>query len=468
MLYTRIPIIEVLNIKDYQKGKHNLVVLHQDINATERRKLGIDKAELVEETLFPKGKTLFLVQKTPVNTIELRNYAATPIVKFKEKYASIGLIIPEGVEECIYHSIIASLSAAYSFQHYKTEKTMKLEKITFYTKKKASEKEIEKAMNIVKGLYIARDIANMPPKDMNPYELEKTLKELVKKVPGLKLKVLGKKELEEKGLHGIIAVGKGSSIEPRLFILEYNGCRKGEKIALVGKAVTFDAGGLDLKSREAMDEMKYDKAGGALIIGLITTLALLKVKKNFVALIPAVENLPGPEAYKPRDIIRMYNGKTVEITNTDAEGRVILADALAYASRELKASKLIDTATLTGAVIIALGNIAAGLFGTNKQMIDHIIEAGSLINEKFWELPLYDEYKEYMKSRVADLVNSGGREAGASLAAIFLKEFTDDKPWVHIDIAGVAWVQRKGPKSPMYQEGATGYGLETLVNVLSN
>jgi leucyl aminopeptidase len=368
-------------------------------------------------------------------------------------------------KDTIYHSIVAAGLAAYNFNRYKNEKKDEIDEISLFFKNKYAKKQYDKAMSIVKGVYVARDIGNMPPQDMNPAEMEKYLRDLVKTLNNVRMEVLDEKRLEKDGFNGIISVGKGSDVPPRLFVLKYRGGGK-NTIALVGKAVTFDAGGLDIKSREGMDEMKYDKCGGGVMVGALVALSLMKAKINLVVYVPAVENLPGPRSYKPRDVIKMYNGKTVEVTNTDAEGRLILADAIAYASEKKEIDTIIDAATLTGAVIVALGNKAAGIFGTNNKMIETIMRIGEEVGERYWRLPLYDEFLDDMKSDVADLVNSGGREGGASLAAIFLKEFTGGKPWVHLDIAGVAWVQKKGPKSPLYPQGATGYGVETLALVL--
>ncbi len=462
MLFTSLPDVKLATPTKRALSGLDGLLLYEGLEKKLTEKLDIDKKLLKDGNIVNVDGITIFVQKKPTSIVELREYVGKGIGKLKEKHERIGVLLPENVEEPVYHSVIAALSASYTFSLYKKEqKSVKEVRVLLSPRK--YRRELEKALKVARGIYIVRDICNAPPQDMSPDGMEKNLKKIVDQIPNLELEVLDEEKLKKEGLNGILAVGRGSSSRPRMLILRYNSGKR-RPIALVGKGVTFDAGGLDLKSREAMDEMKYDKCGAALMVGVIVSAALLKADKSINAYLPAVENLPGPSSYKPRDIIRMYNGKTVEITNTDAEGRLILADALSYAAKRDKAEILIDAATLTGAVIIALGNKAAGIFGTDERLIEKIIENGKKIGERYWRLPLYDDYLEDMKSQVADLVNSGGREAGASLAAIFLREFTENRPWVHIDIAGVAWVQKKGPRSPLYQSGATGYGLEPILN----
>ncbi len=311
----------------------------------------------------------------------------------------------------------------------------------------------------------ARDLANEPGNALPPEELAARAQALAHEC-GMRCEVLTERELEAEGLGGILAVGRGSARPPRMVVLEYapEG-REGERpVVLVGKGVTFDSGGISLKAREGMEAMKYDMAGAAAVLGTLKALADLEIPVRTIALVPAVENLPGGNALKPGDVITLANGKTVEVTNTDAEGRLILADALVYA-RRYSPRAVVDLATLTGACVVALGKEAAGLFGNDPDLLDAIKRAAEESGERVWELPLYDEYKELLRSEVADLKNSVlGRgalpPAGAAAGATFLREFVE-YPWTHLDIAGTA----SDVETRLYcpQKGATGYGVRLLV-----
>jgi len=320
------------------------------------------------------------------------------------------------------------------------------------------------ARAVATAVRIARNIANAPANMMNPEKLEDYVKRLAKEAP-LEVEVLHRPELEELGMGGILAVGAGSAIEPRLIILRYHG--GGPRVALIGKAVTFDAGGLDLKPPQHMLEMKYDKSGGATAIGSVLAAALLGLPFDVAALVPAVENLPSGSSYKPLDVLEMYNGLTVEVGNTDAEGRLIMADALAYAAEKIKPDYMLDYATLTGAAVIALGNHAAALMGNDEELQKTVEEAAWRAGEPAWRLPMWPVYEKQLDSKTADTNNIGGRPAGAITAAKFLEKFVGDTRWAHLDIAGVAWVQEKGPWRPYYsQGGATGWGVRTTVELL--
>jgi leucyl aminopeptidase len=273
--------------------------------------------------------------------------------------------------------------------------------------------------------------------------------------------------MESMGLNGIVSVGKGSQYPPKLIILEYRGSNDDERpYLLVGKGVTFDTGGISLKDSDKMDEMKFDKSGGCDVIAVMKAVASLKLPVNVIGLIPSVENMPSSTSYRPGDIIKMYNGKTVEVLNTDAEGRLILADALAFGISTYNPKAVIDLATLTGACIIALGTNVAAVIGTNKKLIDELHNISERTGEKFWELPLYEEFSEQIKSYVADIKNIGGRPGGAITAASFLSNFTNGLPWMHIDIAGTAWTQEGTYERSYNPKGATGFGIRTLVKLL--
>jgi len=259
-----------------------------------------------------------------------------------------------------------------------------------------------------------------------------------------------------------LGVAQGSHQPPKLIVLDYKGDAPGAtSIGLVGKGITFDTGGISIKPSQGMQEMKSDMAGGAEVIAAVKALAELKAKVNVTAVVPATENMPGGSAMRPGDIVRAMNGKTIEVVNTDAEGRLILADALCYA-RSLGLSPVVDVATLTGAMQIALGKVAIGAMTNDEALLERVKGAGDAAGERVWQLPLFDEYKELLDSEVADMKNVGGREAGSITAALFLREFIEDTPWVHLDIAGVD--QRDEVKG-IFLKGSSGTGVRTLINL---
>lgn len=262
-----------------------------------------------------------------------------------------------------------------------------------------------------------------------------------------------------------MGVAQGSKEPARFIILEYLPNKNLEKpLVFVGKGITFDTGGISIKPAANMDQMKYDMSGGAAVIGALAAISRLGIKRNVVGLIPTTENMPGGHAYKPGDVLKMHSGKTVEVMNTDAEGRLILADALAYALKYDPAA-IVDLATLTGACVVALGEFAIGMMGTDDKVLKAISEAGENTFERVWQLPLWEDYKEQIKSNVADIQNVGGRSAGTITAAMFLKEFVDNKPWVHLDIAGTAWAEKE---KPYCVKGATGVGVRLLTDLVAN
>ena len=282
-------------------------------------------------------------------------------------------------------------------------------------------------------------------------------------------KVFSKKEIKQKKFGGITAVGQGSVNEPKLIVLEHlKGKRNDKPIVIVGKAVTFDTGGISLKPSDKMDEMKFDKCGGCTVLGIMKAVSELKLPINLVGIIPSVENMPGRESYRPGDIVRLYSGKTAEILNTDAEGRLILADALSYGEKKYSPSVLIDFATLTGACIVALGNNVAGLVSNDKKLATNILNSSEKTSEEVWELPLNQDYMDMIKSNVADMKNIGkGRAAGTITAAAFLANAINNTPWAHIDIAGTAWTQDATKKKSYNPKGATGFGVRLVIDFLS-
>ncbi|MDB9722196.1 leucyl aminopeptidase [Nitrosopumilus sp.] len=357
----------------------------------------------------------------------------------------------------------------YKFDKFKAEKSDKSPDLTIIgPKSNEGSKAIKVAEITSEGVMFAKNIANLPPNECTPTTLANFAKDISKKNK-MKCTIISQPELKKKGFGGITAVGKGSKNEPKLIAIEHNHGPKSQKpIVLVGKAVTFDTGGISLKPGQGMDEMKFDKCGGCTVLGIMKSVSELKLPINVVGIIPSVENMPGGEAYRPGDIIKLYNGKTAEILNTDAEGRLILADALAYGEKQYSPKAIIDFATLTGACIVALGNNVAAIVSNDKQLTKEITNSSKTTTEEIWELPLTQDYMDMIKSDVADIKNVGiGKAAGTITAAAFLKSAIKDTPWVHFDIAGVAWTQGAATKQKPYNpKGATGFGVRLILDYL--
>jgi len=313
----------------------------------------------------------------------------------------------------------------------------------------------------VEGVNLARELANTPGNYLYPASLAARARSVARS-SGLRCKVLGESELRRQKMGGILGVAQGSDRAPRLIELEYNPRGKAEKtLVIVGKAVTFDSGGISIKPAGGMQDMKFDMAGGAAAIGAMKALARLKPKLRVVGIVPSAENLLGGSAYRPGDVLRSASGKTIEIINTDAEGRLLLADALHY-SRRFSPDAVVDMATLTGACVIALGTHASGLMSNDKSLARELLKVSASCGERIWELPLFDEYYKMVESKVADVRNSSGRDAGSSTAGAFLGHFIKGVPWAHLDIAGTAWRQTPLGYNP---RGATGTGVRLMVEL---
>lgn len=327
------------------------------------------------------------------------------------------------------------------------------------------EDELKRNLHISSAVYFARDLINSPASIATPQFLSKQAREIAKSSAAFTCEILGKPEMEKLKMNAILEVAKGSASEPQLIVLNYKPANAMNKkpIALVGKGVCFDSGGISIKPSDKMDEMKMDMAGGAAVLAAMKAASDLKLPINLIGIVPAVENIPGPESYKPGDIIKTYSGKTIEVLNTDAEGRIILADALHYAVKNFEPQIMVDLATLTGACVVALGMHYGGVLGNNDKLIGELIEAGKKTNEKLWPLPLDDDYKKQIESEIADVKNIGGRNGGAITAAMFLKEFVGNTPWAHLDIAGPAISDEKKPYAP---KGGTGFGVRLLIEFL--
>lgn len=384
------------------------------------------------------------------------------------KVESIDISIPESDNidslDMVKSVVEGLLQSEYSFEKYLTDKkiipsikTVNLD-ITKDMEDK-SKKAIEEIENIIEGVFLARDLVNEPAIVMTPKNLANNAKNELKDL-GVKVDIYGRKKIEELGMEAFLSVSLGSAQEPQLIVMNYKGNPdSNENLALVGKGLTFDSGGYCIKPPTSMDTMHSDMAGAASVIGAMKSIAKSKLNKNVIAIVATCENMISGAAYKPGDIIGSMSGKTIEILNTDAEGRVTLADALWYATDTLKADKVIDIATLTGACVVALGDLNTGAITNNENLMKDIIKAGETAGEPIWELPNNDEYRELIKGTVGDLKNTGGRGAGTITAGLFLEEFVNDTPWVHLDIAGTSYLSKDSGYLP---KGATGIPVKTL------
>ncbi|MDQ6788082.1 MAG: leucyl aminopeptidase [Acidobacteriota bacterium] len=316
------------------------------------------------------------------------------------------------------------------------------------------------------SMNFTRDLANEPPNILHPTEMANRAQKMAKDV-GLKCEILDRKQMEKLGMGSLISVTLGSEQPPKLIVLRYepkkSTGKKGELLALVGKGITFDTGGISIKPAEGMEAMKYDMSGGATVIGTMRAIGLLKPSVPVIGVVAAVENMPGGKATRPSDIVTAMTGKTVEILNTDAEGRLVLADAVAYAEAQ-GATKIIDMATLTGAVIIALGDLNTAVLGNDQELVDEIIACGREAGENFWQLPIGKEYSKGIKSDIADIKNIGpARKAGTIIGAVFIQEFVDKAKWAHLDIAGTAWADGEKPHQ---SKGPTAVAVRTLLKLV--
>ena len=373
---------------------------------------------------------------------------------------------PDVLAEAIVEGVILGL---YRFLPYKTPDAgtrTQVGELCIAVERKGALREVgkaaERARIVSEAVCYSRDLVSTPSNEMTPGILARKAQAVAKK-KNVTLRVLGEADMEKVGMNALLGVARGSHEPARFMILRYDGAPKKEKpVVIIGKGITFDSGGISLKPAEKMEEMKADMSGGAAVLSVFKAVAELGLAVNLIGLIPATENLPGGRAYKPGDILRSLSGKTVEIISTDAEGRLLLADSLTYAGR-FKPAAVLDIATLTGACVIALGEDVIGMMGTDEDLKARVKNAADETGEKIWELPLWEDYNELIKSDVADFKNTGGRTGEAITAALFLSKFVGDYPWVHLDIAGPAWRTRGKPYIP---KGASGIGVRLLVRFL--
>ena len=353
-------------------------------------------------------------------------------------------------------AVIGSMIADYAYDKYKSDKKHHLDEISIIG---ANENSIREGLVFGEAIKFTRDLANTPAQIATPEKLA----ELAKSFDGIETKIYDKPEIEKMGMGAFLAVGQGSANPPKFIHMKYSSPNPKKRIAIIGKGICFDSGGLDLKPASSMLTMKDDMSGAACVLGVMQALAKLKPEIEVNGIIAACENMPSGSSYKPGDILTAKNGKTIEVDNTDAEGRLTLADALCYAC-ELNVDEVIDIATLTGACMVALGTVASGIMGNNEEFIKDLINTAENSGEKYWQLPMFKEYFDSLKSDIADMKNTGSRYGGASAAGLFLKEFVSDNvKWAHIDIAGTAFLEKPQKE---FISGATGAGVRTLLNYI--
>jgi leucyl aminopeptidase len=402
---------------------------------------------------------------------QLAQMAGTALRFLRSKNAKTIAIAPRiesDVEKVAQTVVVGAIMGLFEPDKYRTKDKEKreVEQLVVVIEgadKKALQAGAERGRIIGESVNFTRDLANEPGGFMTPTILSERAKDVAKTF-GLTIDVLDQRRMEKLGMGSLLGVSRGSDEPPKLIVLKYEPKKAGKGsrnklLALVGKGITFDSGGISLKPGENMELMKYDMTGAATVIGAMRAIAQLMPSIPVLGVAPCSENLPSGKATKPGDILTAMTGKTIEVINTDAEGRLVLADAIAYA-KKLGATQIIDMATLTGAVSIALGDINTAILGTDQTLIDEVIDAGREVGEKFWQLPLDDEYTNQIKSDIADIKNVGGKKAGTITAAAFLKEFADDVSWAHLDIAGTAWGD---PATPYRSKGPTGIAVRTLI-----
>jgi len=440
------------------KGKLNEVTIVHSLGKLPAARVvvvGLGKKEelSLDRVRMAAGEACRLLQQREIS------HAAT--VALGVGVAGIGL---DGIAQAVTEG---TLLGVYSFRRHMTKEAEhgELKRLTIVeadkTKLPILQRGSDKGRVLAEATKLARDMVNEPANYMTPSRMAEVAASLAKTY-GLEVEVLEREQMQKLGMGALLGVTQGSRQPPKFIVLRY---RWGDSVqidlALVGKGVTFDSGGISIKPSEGMGEMKGDMAGGAAVMAALSAIAQLKLRLNVLAIIPCTENLPGGEALKPGDVLTAMNGKTIEIITTDAEGRLTLADALSYAGK-LGAKRIVDVATLTGACHIALGDDCSGVFGNNQELVDRLIAASTVAGELMWQLPLYEQAKEQLKSEVADIKNVGGKWGGAITAAHFLAEFAGNTPWVHLDIAGTSLSEKD---RGYIVKGATGVTVRTLVNL---
>ena len=424
------------------------------------------------ETIYLSEKNLFIVGLGKKEELKLDHFrkSAARAVKTASTYKILGIhfSINNPTKENCTALLEGAMLANYSFDKYKSkdDKFFKIEKFSFPQKAHAFSKELNNALLVCKNVYLTRDLVSDSSDVVTPDLFEKLARRITSKSKSkLKMKVLHEKELKKQGLDLLYGVGKAGTSKPRLIMLEYNGNKSAkEKIMFVGKGITFDSGGLNIKTGNYMLEMRMDMAGAATVLSIIKSAAELRMKKNIVVLMPCAENLVDSTSQRPGDIIKSYSGKTVENMNTDAEGRLILADAIAYGVKKYNPKLVVEYSTLTGAIVAALGSHCAGMVSTSKEYSDKMFEAGLSTYERVWPMPLFEEYLEEVKGERSDFKSMGKtRNNGAIFGGAFLSKFTENKPFIHLDVAGTAMLDE--PKDYMPKAGS-GFGVRLAIRFL--
>lgn len=448
---------------------------------------GFDAPAIMEDFHGKEGELIFLYgshentdkrlvllglgKKEKIDIEKLRRaYSQLAKACHQKKIESLCLFLPEAdldAETTITGVVEGLLLANYAFnklKHVKKTEDSLLKKVGFIGISKHGLEVAKRCKIIAEGVYIARDLVNDNADDVNPQYLATFAKNLARKLH-INATILTKKQIEKEKMGLLLAVNRGSVLDPAVIILSYNGNPKSKKqTVLIGKGITYDTGGLNLKPVASMETMKADMAGAAVTIGTIYAAASLGLKVNLTVIIPATENSIGSKSFKPGDVYKSCNGQTIEVNNPDAEGRLVLADAITYAKKKFRPERIIDIATLTGGIDIALGPEACGLFSNDDALADAFQKAGSRTFERVWRMPLYDEYRDSLKSDIADMKNSAGRSASSIIAAKFIQEFVGDTSWAHLDIASVAYLSEKRRYHPKY---GTGFGVRLLIDLLS-
>ena len=438
-----------------------------------------DLLNFFNKTIINKSASTFLVRAEKGNFLLIRR--KTKIDDLKQKYlqdlggAIFNKIKSLGCSEVKFYEdnskileqlCLGVLLSSYKFDNYKMVKSKEindLKKITVVTEQNENfSKMFEEIKNLAQGVFRARDLVWQPPNILYPSTFADECKKL-KKI-GLKVNVYNEQQLDKMGMSALLAVGRGSRKDSKVVVMEWHGDKKNTPpMAFIGKGVCFDSGGLSLKPPKSMEDMKWDMGGAATVTGLLESVALSKLKFNVIGVLGLVENMPDGDAQRPGDVVKSVSGQTIEVLNTDAEGRLVLADLLSWTEKKYKPKFMINLATLTGAMIVALGNIRAGLFSNDEKISKAIFDAGESTGEKVWAMPLDDDYDQLIKTEIADMKNIGGPGAGSITAACFLKRHVEKTPWAHLDIAGVTWKNKSTPSIPY---GGVGWGVRMLYHMI--
>ncbi|MCU1347959.1 MAG: aminopeptidase [Acidobacteria bacterium] len=483
--------VEISREPKWSKVDHLFVLLAEDSKAPRDPQLPKDVAKAIGESGFtgrseesitllagePRKVTLIGLGKEEALTLRGLRAALFSVAKTAKRHrdANIAVVYPYNVPKATAEETLRLIADHLAQSDYKYDQFLTKQKndqppaitATIVAPSVFDPKQLRviqtEVRAIADGVRTVRDLGNGPSNVVTPTTLAQRAEEVAREI-GIKCTVYGRKEIEKLKMGGLIAVNRGSAEEPRFIVMEYAPKRARQHVALVGKGITFDSGGISIKPSDKMEEMKFDMCGAAAVIGTIEAAAKLALPVRITGVIPSTDNLPSGSAYKPGEIITMMNGKTVEIVNTDAEGRMILGDALHYAS-QLKPDHIVDYATLTGACVVALGSEAAGLFTPDDELAQKLIEAGERVGERLWRMPEWDDYKDLIRSEWADMKNSGGRWGGAISAALFLKEYVDCPSWAHLDIAGTAYAEHENAREA---RGATGAGVRVTIAYLES